>query len=703
MEKGTVAASFNVFIGVHLWRKSPQENKKLRNCHAEGMDMKPKIATALMIVLGLAAAAQAKRGPLPEDMFALKEIGNPRLSPDGTQVVYTVSVPDRTGNRYTSNLWIVALDGKAPAPLTTGEASDSSPRWSPDGRKIAFASDRNGKPALWVIDVATREMRSLADWERSNAFISKAGEAICWSPDSRQIAFVAAPKAGTNSESTDPRVITRLQYKTRTSLSDNKHSHIFVVSLEDGKVRQLTRGNFDEHSIAWSPHGDEIAFLSNRLPDPDATLNYDIFTIEVAKGIEHRLTQTPGVEMSPAWSPDGSSIVYTATKRKITTIDSVAEDAHVWVLDRVTLDAKEISAALDRRAASPQWSADGSNIYFIAGDQGSTRIYRVGNDGGAVSPVFVEQSQLGSLTVGGRYLAFTRTDETSPAELWAARMDGSERRPLTSVNKAAVSEWNLAKPEEVRFKSFDGTEIQGWLVRPQELLAGKKCPMILSIHGGPHGMFGVGFSLQNQIWAAHGFAVLYMNPRGSSGYGQKFSDGCVDEWGGGDYQDLMKGVDAVIAKYDWVDANRLGVTGGSYGGFMTNWVITQTDRFKVAVAVASVSNLISFYATSLYQDLIHAEFKGYPWENYDLLWKYSPIHYVKNVSTPTMFIHGEQDNDVHITQAEEMYTALRRHNIDAVLVRYPREGHGLREPLHRLDEMGRVLAWFDRYIKANVE
>jgi len=216
-------------------------------------------------------------------------------------------------------------------------------------------------------------------------------------------------------------------------------------------------------------------------------------------------------------------------------------------------------------------------------------------------------------------------------------------------------------------------------------------------------MYGYAFNMTNQIYAARGYGVLYLNPRGSSGYGQAFADGCLNNWGGGDYQDLMKGVDYALSNYDWIDQYRLGVTGGSYGGFMTNWVITQTDRFKVAVAVASLSNLISFYGTSLYQDLIHAEFGGAPWNNYDLLWKYSPIHYVKSANTPTLFIHGEQDNDVHITQAEEMFQALKRKGVDTVLVRYPREGHGNREPAHRLDQLVRTLAWFDKYIRPNVE
>jgi len=257
----------------------------------------------------------------------------------------------------------------------------------------------------------------------------------------------------------------------------------------------------------------------------------------------------------------------------------------------------------------------------------------------------------------------------------------------------------MSEPERLSFKSIEGTTIQAWLMKPLGWREDRKYPMILSIHGGPHGMFGYAFNPAFQVYAARDYAVLYLNPRGSTGYGQKFSDGTLNEWGGGDYRDLMDGVDEALHRYPWLDPNRMGVTGGSYGGFMTNWIITQTPRFKAAVSAASVSNLVSFYSTSLYQDLIHAEFGGFPWDNYDQLWQWSPLRYVKQAQTPTLFIHGEQDNDVHITQAEEMYMALRRRGLETVLVRYPREGHGLREPRHRVDALERTLAWFDRFLK----
>ena len=663
--------------------------------------MKKAMAFALFILCLLAVTAEAKRAVAPEDIFAIKDVGEVRLSPDGARIAYTVTQIDRQRNRYLSHIWIVPASGGAPVQLTTGDANDSTPRWSPDGRKIAFASTRDGSAAIWTVDVETRELKKVSAWRRSNFFLSKAGEMFCWSPDGKHIAFVAAD---TSSQTTppDPRVISRAQYKTRTSFSDDLNSHIFVVPAGGGEPRQITRGRHDNHSIAWSPRGDEIAFLSNREKDPDLNFNYDIFVIDVKTEREQRLTDTPGVEFAPLWSPDGRHIAYTATKRRLTTIDSVAEDSHVWVIERASLGATEVSAALDRRASSPQWSNDSTTIYFLAGDQGKTPLFSVPAAGGQVTRLLDGPFQIGALSVAADKMAFTRTDPAAPSDVWSFARGGQMRR-LTEVNRELTDEWRLVSPENMRFRSYDGAEVEGWLMKPLDFQEGKKYPLVLTIHGGPHGMYGYGFSHANQVYAARNYGVLYLNPRGSSGYGQKFSDGCVNNWGGGDYQDLMKGVDFALGKHRWIDPNRLGVMGGSYGGFMTNWVITQTPRFKAAVAVASLSNLISFYGTSLYQDLVHVEFNGFPWDNYDLLWKYSPIKHVKNVQTPTLFIHGELDNDVHITQAEEMFMGLKRRGIETVFVRYPREGHGVREPAHRLDHLNRVLGWFDRFIKPGVE
>jgi len=646
----------------------------------------------------MTASAQLRRPAVPEDIFALKDVGDIHISPDGKTAAYTVTTVNRVANSYVSHLRTVSLSGGAPVQLTTGNTRDTGPRWSPDGTKIAYESASNGDHALWVVDVKQRKPVRVAGWRQSNFFVSKAGETLAWSPNSQSIAFVAAEEHA-EATGSDPRVITRVEYKTRTNFADNLHSHIFVVKLADRSVSQLTKGNYDEHSISWSPRGDEIAFLSNHEPDPDAQLNYDIFAVNSRTGEQRQITRTAGVELAPAWSPDGTAIAYTATTRPLTTIDSVSEDNHVFVISRDGEHTTELAEGLDRRCTSPAWSADGAYVYFLAGDHGKTLIYRAPRGGGTAQALAEARMQVGSYGVGSERIAFVRSDDEHPSEVYSAALDGSDPKALADINAAFARTIAVSQPQEFRFKSFDGAEIEGWLVRPIDFRAGQKYPMLLSIHGGPHGMFGYAFNLNNQIYAGHGYGVLYINPRGSSGYGQKFSDGCVSDWGGGDYKDLMAGVDAVIADNAWIDPDRLGVLGGSYGGYMTNWVISQTQRFKAAVAIASLSNLISFYSTSLYQDLVHVEFNGFPWDNYDLLWGRSPLKYIKNVTTPTLFIHGEQDNDVHITQAEEMYMGLKRRNIDAEFARYPREGHGLREPEHRLDELQRELAWFDHYLQ----
>jgi dipeptidyl aminopeptidase/acylaminoacyl peptidase len=458
-------------------------------------------------------------------------------------------------------------------------------------------------------------------------------------------------------------------------------------------------------------------------------------------GQVRQITDTKGCEYDPSWSPDGKWIAYLATKRDVTTIDSVAEDSHVWVIPASGGAGREIEADLDRRARDPQWSPDGRAVYFLAGDKGYTTIYRAGVDGGKVSrfSLFVYEGalggvfdiedskfrtdasstitavappfQIGAFSVSSRAqlirngtdssypIAFTISTSVRPAEVWSFVGSGVPLRRLSSHNDSFVRLTRFVVPDEFTYQSFDGTPIQAWVMRGAGCREDRKCPLILSVHGGPHGMFGWAFNANFQVYAARNFAVLYVNPRGSSGYGQRFSDGTINEWGGGDYKDLMLGVDEALKRYSWIDPNHLAVTGGSYGGFMTNWIITQTPRFKAAVASASLSNLISFYSTSLYQDLIHAEFGGFPWDNFELLWQWSPLRYVRQVQTPTLFLHGENDNDVHITQAEEMYMALRRRGVDSVLVRYPREGHGLREPKHRVDALERTLAWFEKYLK----
>jgi dipeptidyl aminopeptidase/acylaminoacyl peptidase len=708
------------------------------------------IAAAIFVTTSAAVAdSQPRRLMAPGDILRVANVSDPQISPNGEWVVYTVSAVE--GDETISTLWLTRAGlelttkaSRASTPLVAKGWNVSNPRWSPDSSMIAFLGSHNDQSGVWIVNPPNREPRFIAPVFSTNFFITYAGESLAWAPDSKRLAYVSATEESIGARdlstpSDDPRVIDRIQYKSRTSFSDNRRTHVWITAIEKPEPRQLTSGPFYDDAITFSPRGDEIAFLSNHEAEPDANNNSDIFAVDL-HGELRQITQTKGCEYEPTWSPDGKWIAYTATRRDITTIDSVAEDAHVWVTDAAGSNRKELTAEQDRRARSPRWSSDSQFVFFLVGDKGCATLFSV-SVSGSRKPIqvlggtfdqnrdrlYMETGDIGSRPPTNRYqvtnfsvaqrrnpsrglvlqqsdptsgsvIAFTLTTPTFAGEVWLQRV-WTAGQSLTRHNESLVNGLSLVEPEEVNFKSYDGTRVQGWLMKPVGWREDRKYPLILSIHGGPHGMSGWAFNPTFQVYAARGYAVLYLNPRGSTGYGQKFSDGTLSEWGGGDYKDLMAGVDEALRKYPWIDQDRMGVTGGSYGGFMTNWVITQTPRFRAAVSVASVSNLISFYSTSLYQDLIHAEFGSFPWDNYDLLWQWSPLRYVKQAQTPALFIHGEQDNDVHITQAEEMYMALKRRGIETVLLRYPREGHGLREPRHRVDALERTLAWFDRFLK----
>ena len=717
----------------------------------------PGVALCLTFFAGAVQAQPARRVMAPADILRIANVGDPQISPDGERVVYTVTTVD--GNTNVTTLWVVRIDNSSDPPtsrqpeqrrdrnLPTPPANlllpsgwhATNPRWSPDGKRIAFLATVDNRRGIFVVSIDGSRPRFVAGIQETNFFITYAGESLVWSPDSKSIAYISASVEPAfdkhyGDSQTDPLVIDRIQYKSRTSFSDNLRTHVWITDVDEPAPRQLTTGLAYDHALSFSPRGDEIAFVSNHELDPDALNNSDIFAVDL-HGQVRQITNTKGCEYEPAWSPDGKWIAYTATKRDVTTIDSVAEDTHVWVIDAAGGAGRDLTSALDRRARSPRWSPTSHTVYFLAGDHGSTYLHAMGlsNSVGIAWRAFIPGTyspsetfttrpfQVGSFSISTRLetierasdftadgftVALTLGDAVHPSEMWVGKsLEGGLRtvvlymHRVTSNNDALIRSLAPIEPEEVSFKSFDGTSIQGWLMKPVGWRPDRKYPLILSIHGGPHGMYGYAFNPTLQAYAMDGYAVLYLNPRGSNGYGQKFSDGTLNEWGGGDYRDLMAGVDEALKRYAWIDQNRLGVTGGSYGGFMTNWIITQTPRFKAAVSVASVSNLISFYSTSLYQDLIHAEFGGFPWDNYDLLWQWSPLRYARQAQTPTMFIHGESDNDVHITQAEEMYMALKRRGVETVLVRYPREGHGLREPRHRVDALEKTLSWFDRFLK----
>lgn len=658
------------------------------------------------------------------DLYQLKSVGDVQLSPDGAAIAYSIQSSERPG-RPSSQVWLMDVASRQSRRLGSDREGASGPRWSPDGRRLAFfghGADDEGS-GLMVANADGSGVTFVAKVTGTNHPLPSSGEKLAWAPDGSRIAFISAtagPEADANG---DPMVITRYLYKPTateglTRFNDNRRLHIFVADIASRQVRQLTDGNYYEHSIDWSPAGDEIVFVSNREPDPDRFFNYDIFIVSAVNGAVRRVTETRNAEYRPKWSPDGKRLVYLGTTRALTSSETTMEDTHVWTVDADGRNRRELGGAIDNRQGAPEWSADGKSIYFTVQQRGSTALFRMPASGGAAETVIGAAGALGSWSTGARgRVAFAFTTPARPSELYladAASGANALGQPLTSLNDTLLRGRALGEVEELTFASFDGTPIGAWLTKPVGLAsragassgagagAGAKYPLIVMIHGGPHGAQGPAFTAKSQVYAGLGWATLMVNYRGSTGYGQKLADAIFKDQNGGEAKDVLAGVDAALAKYPWLDASRLGVEGGSYGGQLTNWLITQTDRFKAAIPAAGIANLVSFNYMAYYHDYLAVEFGAFPHEQglMDLLWERSPIRYVHKVKTPTMFVHGENDNDVPIAEAEQFYIALRDVGVDSVLVRYPREGHGIRETKHVIDVIDRSAAWYRRHFGA---
>jgi len=663
--------------------------------------------------LVLWAAAPAARQPTPlksADMYSLKSIADVQLSPDGGTIAYSIQNSDRPGRPY-SQVWLMNAATGQTKRLGDDREAASGPRWSPDGKRVAFfgrGTESEGS-GLMVANADGSNAVFLAPVTSTNHPLPSSGDRLAWSPDGARLAFVSAtpgPEADANG---DPMVITRYLYKPTASegltrFNDNKRIHIFVVDIATRQVEQLTQGDYYEHSLDWSPTSDEILFVSNRGPDPDRFFNYDLFAVRAADKKVRRLTDTKNAEYRPRWSPDGKQIAYQGTKRPLTSSETTMEDTHIWLMDASGQNRHEIGGELDLRQGAPEWAPSGSAVYFTAQDRGNTALYKLPAAGGKPAVLVRGVGSVGSWSVGANDKAsFAFSSSTRPAELYVKEGAAAGLgKPVTSLNEQVLAGKQLGEIEEMTFVSFDGTPIGVYLTKPAGGPGSGKHPMIVMIHGGPHGAQGPAFNAKAQVYAGLGWATLMVNYRGSTGYGQKLTDAIFKDQDGGEAKDILAGVDAAIVKYPWIDVNRLGVEGGSYGGQLTNWLITQTDRFKAAVPAASIANLVSFNYMSYYHDYLAVEFGAFPHEKglMDLLWERSALRYVHQVKTPTMFVHGENDNDVPIAEAEQFYIALRDVGVEAIMVRYPREGHGVRETKHVVDVTDRSIAWYSKHFDA---
>jgi dipeptidyl aminopeptidase/acylaminoacyl peptidase len=652
------------------------------------------IITKVKLTCFLAAAivsCQAQIGLTSADLYKLHSVGDVQLSPDGSRIAYAVTNNDQPGRPY-SQTWIMKLDTLQSIRLERA----ASPRWSPDGQWIAYIA--GGGLTIAKSDGSGSTL--VAPIGGTNHPLPSSGDRLTWSPDSKSIAFISAtpgPEADANG---DPMMITRYLYKPTASegmtrFNDNRRLHIFIVDVTTKSVRQLTAGSYYEHSIDWSPDGREILFVSNHEADSDRFFNYDIFAANSANGNVRRITDTKSAEYRPVWSPDGKTIAFQGTRRTLTSSETTMEDTHIWMMSADGSNRRELDTGIDNRQGAPKWSPDGSFVYFTVQERGTAHLYRARVSGG--QPQRIElNGAVGLWSVAKDGFAYTLTTETSPGEMYIKRGD-SAAMALTSLNHDLLAAKKLGQIEPFRFKSVDGMEIEAFLTKPLDLSG--KHPLIVMMHGGPHGEQGPQFNAKAQVYAAHGYASLMVNYRGSTGYGQKLADAIFGDQNGKEAEDVIAGVDAALKRYPWLDASKMGLEGGSYGGQLANWIITRTDRFKAAIPTAGISNLVTQNYVSYYHDYLAVEYGDFPHKNgiIDKLWDRSAIRYADKVKTPVMFIHGENDNDVPIVEAEQFYIALKDVGVETIMLRYPREGHGLRETKHVVDALDRSIAWYDRH------
>jgi dipeptidyl aminopeptidase/acylaminoacyl peptidase len=662
----------------------------------------------LLILAALPLLAQALLAQTPklldnESFFQMESVGNPAISPDGQLIVFSRSYVDKMKDQQRANLWLIDREGKRLRELTSGTGRDSNPVWSPDGTRIAFLSDRDGTTQLHVMWMDTRETAQLTHLERPPADIT-------WSPNSKQIAYtqrvldedpilpIQLPKRPEGAVwAKGATIIDRPSWASDgTGPVAKGYTHVFVVdAVQGGTPKQVTNGKYNHQTPEWSADGTKIFVSAIRKPDADyLRQDSEIYEVDLRSNAINMLTGRKGPDRAPKLSPDGKWLAYTG-------YDDQKFTSHLASIYLMSADGSGKKLWAGNMPSSPdelQWAADSSGVYFGMRAQGKGNLYFLQRDqqprqlteGVHVMSDF-------SISSNGQVAAVRTSFQTPPQLVTFDMKRPGAVTPLVDLNADVLAGRKLGEVEEMWVNSSDGTKVQGWLVKPAEFQAGKKYPMVLYIHGGPWADYTVGWNWSWQHFAAKGYAVLYMNPRGSTGYGQQFVNGIQYSYPGKDYDDLMAGVDGAIAK-GFIDSENLFVCGGSGGGVLTAWIVGHTPRFRAAVSMRPVINWHSFVGTT---DGIswYDQFEKYPWDDATDHWKRSPLTYVKNVTTPTMVMTGEADLRTPITQSEEYYRALKVLRKDTLLVRMPDEFHGWRRPTHQLSQQLYLLAWFEKYRK----
>lgn len=669
-----------------------------------------------LLLLGFPAATRGQDNShklTVMDEFQIQLATDPQISPDGKQIVYVRQYNDPMTDRRYSNLWIIGSDGKDHRPLTTGNRSDASPRWSPDGTRIAYLSDADGKQQIYVRWIDTGQTARITNLEESP-------DAIAWSPDGKMLSFSAlapvkgphisdlpSPPAGAK-WADPPQAYDRLIYRfNRAGYLKPGFRQVFVVSADGGAARQVSSGDFPNGGnelsgatrASWSPDGKFLIVSANRHPESDHEyLDTNVYEFAVADGTVRELTNRKGPDDSATFSSDGNWIAYTGFDDR----HQGHQTTKLYVMSSDGSHQRSITDKLDRDVEDPQWAADNRGVYFQYDDQGDTKIGFASTDGGFKKIADHVASTVTSYG-GGSFsvsrtgtIAFTFGTAENPGDI-AVQSNGTTK-VLTSINRVLLAQEVPGKVEEIWFDSSkDNRKIQGWIIYPPGFDPTKKYPLILEIHGGPFADYGNRFDFEKQVYASMGYVVLYLNPRGSTSYGEEFANLIHDAYPGDDFNDLDSAVDTVVAK-GFIDTDNLYVTGGSGGGVLTCWTVEHTNRFRAAASLYPVIDWYSFALTSDIPFITQYWFPGNPWEYTDQYIKRSLTNLVVNVKTPTMLMTGEQDFRTPISQAEEFYEALKLLNVDSVLVRFPEEPHGLAlRPSHHIAKILYVSGWFEKH------
>src|ERR1700752_2760546 len=673
-----------------------------------------KVSSLVLCLLTITViqAQQPLRGITAEDYYSFEFLSDPHISPDGKLVAYVVTKVDKAQNRRNSSIWMVSTDSSKPAwQFTTSPQSVNSPRWSPDGQSIAFLSARPSETAATAANDQPRAqvyLLSMSGGEPKRLTnLKKGGSSFQWSPDGNRMVVISLIGPGDSRPESKDRSAVR-HYKNSsykfndTGWFDDRRTHLWTIDLKSGVAKQITEGDdWNDSDPQWSPDGTRIAFVSNRTgKEYEGNRNSDVWVIPASGGALTKISDHDESDGSPRWSPDGRWIAFTGELQD-------RDHPKIWLAPPTGGTASILAAnGLDLIPTGLEWSEDNKSIYFESGVKGEFQIFGV--DVGQKS---VEQITSGSRAV--RNSDFNQRTSTRVYmvndfkhldDLYASDLSGNKERKLTNLNENLWKQLQLAEVERFTYKSADDWDVDGFLVKPINWQAGKKYPLILSVHGGPAGQYGVDWYHEFQVYAAKGYAVVFTNPRGSTGYGQKFERGIVGEWGGKDYLDVMNGVDAAIKRYPWIDTERMVITGGSYGGFMTNWIMSLTNRIKAAVTLRSVVNFISDEGTRDGAYGHTPDFGGDLFEKFDLYWDRSPLKYAKNVKTPTLILHSDNDFRVPIEQGEQWFRALKHFGVTTEIVMFPRENHNLTrtgEPKHLVESMNWQLYWFDRFLNGN--